>query len=229
MSKVAFSRMDAIFYSPILFFEIADCEALNRQILAETAAMRAESPGVSASNRGGWQSKKDFFARTEPGCVALRKHILEALRMTVLHLAPNFDFNAVQLHFDGWINVNPPGAFNGPHSHSGSNSRLSGTYYVYIPPNSAPQSGLFQFLDPRPYPSRIDGASCFEDKFNIRPRTGMLMIFPSYLYHWVYPNLGDIERVSVAFNMRYFSRAAMAAASDQRSEQESPLAIEVSG
>ena len=41
MSKVAFSRMDAIFYSPILFFEIADCEALNRQILEETAAMRA--------------------------------------------------------------------------------------------------------------------------------------------------------------------------------------------
>jgi hypothetical protein len=56
----------------------------------------------------------------------------------------------------------------------------------------------------------------------------MLMIFPSFLYHWVYPNLGDIERVSVAFNMRYFSRAAMAAASDQTSAG-SPLAIEVSG
>ena len=229
MSKVVFSRMDAIFYSPILSFEIADCEALNRQILEETAAMRAQAPGVSASNRGGWQSQKDFFARTEPGFVTLRKHIVEALRMTVLHLAPNFDFNAVQLHFDGWINVNPPGAFNGPHSHSGSNSRLSGTYYVKIPPDSAPQSGLFQFLDPRPYPSRINGASCFEDKFNIRPRAGMLMIFPSYLYHWVYPNLGDVERVSVAFNMRYFSRAAMATAGDQRSAQESPLAIEVTG
>jgi len=56
----------------------------------------------------------------------------------------------------------------------------------------------------------------------------MLMIFPSFLYHWVYPNLGDIE-VSVAFNMRYFSRAAMAAVSDPRSAQEASVAIEVSG
>ncbi len=229
MSKIAFSRMDAMFYSPLFLFEIADCEGLNRQILEETAAMRAESPGVMASNRGGWQSKKDFFSRPEPGCTALRKHIVEAIRMTVLRLAPKFDFNAVHLHFDGWINVNPPGAFNAPHTHSGSNSRLSGTYYVNIPPNSPPQSGLFQFLDPRPYPARIDGAACFEDRFNIRPKTGMLMIFPSFLYHWVYPNMADVERVSVAFNMRYFNRAAMAAVSDLKFGEESPIAVEASG
>ena len=216
MSKIAFSRTDAIFYSPVVFFEIADCEALNRQLLEETAAMRAQSPGVVASNRGGWQSDKDFFNRTEPGYTTLRNHIVEAVRMTILQLAPNFDFNAVQFHFDGWININPPGAFNAPHSHSGSNSRLSGTYYVNIPPDAPAQSGLFQFLDPRPYPARIEGASCFEDKYNIRPKAGLLMVFPSYLYHWVYPNEGDTERVSVAFNMRYFNRAAMAAVKEVR-------------
>jgi len=227
MSKIAFSRMDAIFYSPVAFFEIADSGTLNRQLLGETATIRAQSSGVMASNRGGWQSKKDFFTRTEPGCATLRKHILEAVRMTILQLAPNFDFNAVQFHFDGWINVNPPGAFNAPHSHSGSNSRLSGTYYVNVPPETPTQSGLFQFLDPRPYPARIEGASCFEDKYNIRPKTGMLTIFPSYLYHWVYPNQGDSDRVSVAFNMRYFNRAAMAVVKDVRSN--SPIETEVNG
>ena len=34
-----------------------------------------------------------------------------------------------------------------------------------------------------------------------------MIIFPSYLRHWVYPNEEESERVSIAFNIRYSSAA----------------------
>jgi hypothetical protein len=51
MSKVTLTRVEALFNSPLVFFQIPDCEALNRQLLAETDAMRARSSGVTKSNR----------------------------------------------------------------------------------------------------------------------------------------------------------------------------------
>jgi hypothetical protein len=31
----------------------------------------------------------------------------------------------------------------------------------------------------------------------------MLLMFPSYLRHWVYPNESDQDRVTIAFNVRF--------------------------
>jgi uncharacterized protein (TIGR02466 family) len=217
MSKVKLARLDALFYSPMLTFQISDCEALNRQLLAETDAMRAGSPGVAKSNRKGWHSEDDFFIRTEPGCTALRNHIMEAVGETTKRLSPNFDFKSNKLQMVGWINVNPSGAFNAPHTHPGF--ELSGTYYVRIPPRSvsiAPDalSGAFEFLDPRANAASlsIEGARCFDPRVIVKPKAGMLMIFPSYLRHWVYPNEEESERVSIAFNIRYFKHKAPAQA-----------------
>ena len=217
MSKVTLARLEALFYSPVLVFQISECEALNRQLLAETAAMRAQSPGVTKSNHKGWHSENDFFVRTEPGCTALRNHIMEAVGETTKRLSSNFDFKSNELQIEGWINVNPTGAFNAPHAHP--SFALSGTYYVSIPSHSvsiAPNalSGAFVFLDPRANAAAvsIEGARCFESQVVVRPKAGMLMIFPSYLRHWVYPNEEESERVSIAFNIRYFNRKALAQA-----------------
>ena len=195
MSKVTLTRVEALFYSPLLQFQISDCEALNRQLLAETDAMRARSPGVTKSNKKGWQSDADFFRRTEPGCSALRNHIAEAVLEATRRLSPNFDIKSNELQMEGWINVNPPGAFNAPHTHP--SFALSGTYYVSIPPESvsiapdsasiAPdaRSGVFEFLDPRVNAAAlsIEGATCFDPGVFVKPKAGLLIIFPSYLRH----------------------------------------------
>ena len=114
---------------------------------------------------------------------------------------------------EGWINVNPPGAFNAPHTHP--SFALSGTYYVSIPPDSvsiAPdaKSGTFEFIDPRVNAGSlsIEGATCFDPGVTVKPKDGLMIIFPSYLRHWVYPNEGESERVSIAFNIRYLKRGA---------------------
>lgn len=209
MSILSLTRIEAMFISPLAVFEISDCDALNRQLLDETAALRGQARGIERSNRSGWHSDGDFFRRSEPGFRALRDHILEAVRTTIMRLAPNFSFNAYLMEAEGWINVNPRGAFNVPHTHSGS--ALSGTYYVSIPPDAQEQSGLFEFLDPRVNAAamEIEGAPCFNRQYTLKPKVGLLVIFPSYLWHWVYPNEADSDRVSIAFNIRLHKRGAV--------------------
>ena len=69
-------------------------------------------------------------------------------------------------------------------------------------------SGILEFIDSR----QVGGlppdlpAPVFAPKFQISPRSGMLLLFPSYLQHWVYPNQEETERVSIAFNARIISR-----------------------
>jgi uncharacterized protein (TIGR02466 family) len=88
---------------------------------------------------------------------------------------------------------------------------LSGTYYVSIPPDA--HSGAFEFIDPRVNGAAlsIEGAACFDPAVILKPKTGMMMIFPSYLRHWVHPNEEETERVSIAFNIRWTQVSAVAA------------------
>ena len=39
------------------------------------------------------------------------------------------------------------------------------------------------------------------DRMTIQPKEGGLLIFPSHLRHWVYPNQQEAERISIAFNL----------------------------
>jgi len=59
-----------------------------------------------------------------------------------------------------------------------------------VPPEGS--SGAIEFLDPRVNANAftIEGAACFNRKFIINPAPGNLLMFPSYLTHWVQPN-GD--------------------------------------
>src|SRR6185295_18378886 len=94
MSRIKLTQVEPAFASPMMMFQVLDCDLLNRQLVEEAQALRARSPGVTRSNREGWHSEDDFFGRTEPGCTALRTHILEAVQETTLWLSPHFDFAA---------------------------------------------------------------------------------------------------------------------------------------
>ncbi len=205
MVEIKLVQIEPAFASPMMLFEVPDCEVLNRQLVEEAQAMRGRSPGLNRSNRDGWHSEDDFFGHTEPGCTALRTHILDAVRQTTQWLSPHFDFAANRALCQGWINVNPPGAFNAPHDHSGF--ALSGVYYASVPLEG--RSGAIEFLDPRANANAytIEGAVCFNRKFVIHPKPGNLLLFPSYLTHWVQPNEEATDRITIAFNIRYLKQS----------------------
>ncbi|HYZ33626.1 MAG TPA: TIGR02466 family protein [Crenalkalicoccus sp.] len=205
MDRLAPQGLELLFASPLLRFAVREAAALNARLLAEIAAMRRASPGLARSNQHGWHSETDFFHRAEPGCAALRTHILEALRQATLRVAPEFDFAQRALQVEGWVNVNGQGGYNTPHDHPGW--AWSGSYYV-AQPEATGRSGMIEFLDPRTNVAvvTVERAACFLSKAQFRPPAGEIIVFPAYLKHWVYPNEQAEERVSVAFNARFAPR-----------------------
>ena len=192
-------KIDSLFPTPLLHFTVADHEALNAALLAEIATRRAKEKGVSRTNRLGWHSQSDLFARPEPAQTRLAETIKQAAAEATRKLAPGAQLDQVQLLCEGWINVNPTGAYNAPHDHGGS--FWSGVYYVAVPEGEG-DGGAIEFIAPHHLhsPGGVVRAPMTAPKATFRPTTGTLLLFPATLTHWVHPNSSAEERVTVAFN-----------------------------
>jgi uncharacterized protein (TIGR02466 family) len=193
---------EELFPLPLVRFEVGDAGPLNQQLLQEISKRRTTEGGLAKSNRKGWHSAPDLFERKEPAHAKLSKMLLRMMAETTRQLAPNTDFATLELIPDGWINVNPKGAYNSPHDHPGC--FWSGVYYVQVPENAG-EAGVIEFLSPHevlPHDGIIQ-AAITADKRRIRPTAGTVLLFPSQLVHWVHPNESDEERVTIAFNARF--------------------------
>lgn len=84
-----------------------------------------------------------------------------------------------QGHFDGydfWINFCDKNSINQKHNHSGT---LSGIIY---------------------YKNDIEQKTHFEN-FEVIGKTGDILLFPSYLEHWVEEQIEEYERITFSFNL----------------------------
>jgi uncharacterized protein (TIGR02466 family) len=203
MDKIKLLGMQPLFYSPLLAFEVPGHDALNPELLSEIAARKAASAGLKRSNLQGWHSEDDLFDRQEPACRTLCAHLLGAVQAATRSVSPDFDFDRHIAQAEGWMNVLGRGGLNTPHDHP--NWVWSGCYYVQVPTPTSELGGSIEFFDVRSNVRTlsIDGAACFASKFTARPLAGTVLMFPSYLRHWVYPHDSDLPRVSIAFNARY--------------------------
>lgn len=197
-----------MFPIPIATAHVDDAEDLNKLLLVEIASRRSCEDNVLRSNRYGWQSERDLFNRKEPGHKRLASHIREMVESTSGRLMPDVMENA-DMRFDGWINLSPRHAVNAPHDHAGA--FWSGTYYVSVPePEDAqdPFSGAIEFIDPRGSigTSSVIDTPFTRPKFTVRPKAGTMMLWPSFVKHWVHPNRADADRVTIAYNA-WFTRA----------------------
>ncbi|MEM9785534.1 MAG: TIGR02466 family protein [Pseudomonadota bacterium] len=197
---------ETLFGTPLARFDVADHETLDAELLAECARLRAESEGVQKSNRGGWHSELDFLDRETPCIQRLRAAAIASVKEMTRRVTSKVDPDDLDMKISGWMNANPRGGFNAPHTHPGAH--WSGVYYVNQPEVETGNSGMIEFIDPRSdLPNwRILRAKPFRPKRKIRPQAGEIVLFPSYLTHWVYPNETDVERVTVAFNATFRKR-----------------------
>lgn len=197
------TKYEKLFSTPLVRFRVPEHEALNAALLSEGARLRGFSDGVTKSNRGGWHSEGNLFDN-EAECIQTLRGLAEASVLEATRkIGAKTDPSTLKLKLFAWMNANPPGGFNAPHTHPGAH--WSGVYYVSQPEIEVGNSGMIEFLDPRSdLPNwRILGASAFRTKKKLRPQAGEIILFPSYLVHWVYPNEADEERVSIAFNATF--------------------------
>lgn len=197
------TKYEKLFSTPLLRFRIPGHEALNSALLNEGARLRAGDDGASKSNRGGWHSSGNLFEE-DAACISTLRDASEAAVLGAMQkISAKADLATLSLKFFAWMNSNPRGSFNAPHTHPGAH--WSGVYYVSQPEVENGTSGMIEFLDPRSdLPNwRLLDASAFRMKKKIRPLPGEMILFPSYLVHWVYPNETDEERVTIAFNATF--------------------------
>jgi uncharacterized protein (TIGR02466 family) len=179
---------------------IPDAEAMNVELKKLIVAEEAEYPSLGRSNIGGWHSRPDFLNRPEPAISALRTWLVWGVRRMIA-ATTGVDAYEGELSTAAWATICPSGAYHAPHCHP--DSAWSGVYYV-DPGNANPDqplSGLLEFLDPR---SGVEAVTSpgdpYGEPFRVRPQPGLLVIFPSWLYHWVHPYTGQEPRIAISFN-----------------------------
>ena len=191
--------VDTLFPIPLFRYRVDDA-TLNDRLSKEIAQRRKAESGMANGNRQGWQSEHDFFARQESGHVSLARLFAQVMKATIQSIDPAADFASFNVTMNGWVNVNPPGGYNGPHQHT--NAVLSGVYYVDVPRGRSEKGGAIEFLSP--HPVRLLGgllkAEMFAERMRYQPKAGDLLIFPGSLPHWVHPNDSGKSRVTIAFN-----------------------------
>ncbi|TAN08582.1 MAG: hypothetical protein EPN36_00020 [Rhodanobacteraceae bacterium] len=160
---------------------------------AEVLRMRAASPQPAGrTNRAGWNSE-DMAVLDRPVFAPLRN----AVRAGCTSALHEMGLAGTPFDLQSWINLHDRGGFNFLHVHEGS--LLSGSFYLSVPPGS----GKFVFRDPRPgvIHGCIKGSvpnGCVD--IHLTPETGLLVLFPCWMEHYVEPHASDAPRIVIAFN-----------------------------
>jgi len=179
---------------------IPDAEAINRDLQALIIAEEAEYSSLGRSNIGGWHSRPDFLSRRDTAVSALAAWLTWALRRMIDASAGANAFKGT-LSVSAWATICRAGAYHAPHSHP--DSAWSGVYYVDPGTDSPgqPLSGVLEFLDPRAGVEAVTApGDPYGEPFRVLPRAGLLVVFPSWLCHWVHPYAGQTPRIAVSFN-----------------------------
>lgn len=146
----------------------------------------------------GDKTRSDLLRWNNPEIPPLRDWILDAAEAMNAHTRSGVDSTGRQVPMvaEAWGVVYREWGFH--HMHSHHDSAWSGVLYVDTG-NLTPGSGTIEFLDPRP------GANPHAHQVltPVPPEPGLMLMFPSWLKHWVTPHCGDSVRVCVAFNIGF--------------------------
>ncbi|HEY6515247.1 MAG TPA: TIGR02466 family protein [Steroidobacteraceae bacterium] len=155
--------------------------------------LRANSPAPAGrTNRGGWNSgEMDVLER--PVWAPLRQTIHAACAAALEEMGRG----GRPFRLQSWVNLHDRGGFNFLHMHEAA--LLSGSFYLEVPVGSGPLC----FRDPRAgvLHGNVKGAvPNGHADVKLKPSTGLLVLFPCWMEHYVEPHEGDEPRICIAFN-----------------------------
>jgi uncharacterized protein (TIGR02466 family) len=193
------------FGTPVLVRQPPGWEKVNDGIKAQILASREADPGVSVSNRGGWQSSATLWDWPSEEFQAWRGWVHGGLLRMAALLTEEPDMNNVEIDYlvGAWANVNRHGAYNDPHVHPDADWAC--VYYVAcgeLEPGWD-RNGQFELRDPRimAQSSKLGGYG-FARSLMIDPEPGSMILFPAWMEHGVHPFYGTGDRISIACNIR---------------------------
>ena len=198
------TNIQTAFAVPIMLHQWDDCDALNqglREAILEKE--KRDTGGRSRSNIGGWHSQDDLDKWTGAAGKDLVQRIIGLVNHATsqIYTAAGETENDVRWSIGLWANVNRKGHYNNVHIHP--YSTWSGVYYV--DPGDQPMSndtpaGTLTFLSPNLAGTNTFFTKVLPQSSSVRPSAGLMVLFPSYLQHFVHPYEGERPRISIAFN-----------------------------
>jgi uncharacterized protein (TIGR02466 family) len=149
--------------------------------------------------------EQNIFSVEHPAIIWLRQSCEHGIKEYSSHAGLE---TTPEYSLQGWPNVNFKGDYHNLHNHP--HSWLSGTYYLHVPSQEKAETyredlnpAEISFFDPRASANmtaiRNDGQ--FDPEYRRQPNAGELFLWPSFLYHFVHPNLVDEPRLSISFNV----------------------------
>lgn len=197
-----------LFATSVFGMKLPGYGIFNQQFIDYIYKEKDKDPlGNARSNYGGWHSPslnfnekiiETFCSKVDPILVNLGKSL-------------GWDMENYYLGFNElWSIINGKRDFNTPHRHG--NSILSLAYYVKFPENG----GDIYFVDPRvagiprkPVLNKeknkeLLGKTHNLDKLVFVPKEGMLLLFPGWLEHGVFPSKSDEDRIVISANINFF-------------------------
>lgn len=175
-------------------------EQANLVLATYIEELDAQSADMTTDYLGG-----NLLLHEHPAVTWLRECINKTVIDYFVHLGMDY---GIKWSLQGWANINRLGDYHDPHNHP--HSYLSGTYYVHLPetPPAAGKRrdlrpGCITFYDPRGTVNMnaVKRDPYVEMEHTVTPEPGMILLWPSFLHHFVHPNLSEDARISVSFNV----------------------------
>jgi uncharacterized protein (TIGR02466 family) len=197
--------VETFFSVPLLVEDIdpAVRDAIRTKVAAYLESDRAKrdiepSPEESVATS---YYKPEAQVLVDAGLEELEQFIMDAAR-TFLEKALRLPPRRLEVQ-RSWINIFKPGAQEAQHSHDGS--LLSCSYYVEAPEDC----GCIVLPDPigarrsyREFTNTVGSDVLTRREIAVEPQPGRLVMFESWLPHYVQCNKSDRVRISIALNLR---------------------------
>jgi len=205
--------LQSYFAHPVGFFRLDNLETLNLELKkiilnSENSTSKNDNPSQKIQPEV-FESKFNFLEWPIPAVTNLRTGFINRLTDVICQIT-QFDKNELKnLSFgcSSWFHITRRGGYVQPHDHP--NASWSIVYCVCSGDKDEehqssgslimqnPAGGVNMYKDPC--------NNNFNGEFNQNARkftleAGDMVIFPSYLFHWVSPYMGNGERITVASN-----------------------------
>ncbi|MDO8904199.1 TIGR02466 family protein [Hydrogenophaga sp.] len=209
------SPLVPLWFTPLGLHRYAQADSVNGLLARVLRSLRATDPNA-APDAAFYASRDDLLQRIRlPEWDGLVRFIVDSLRQTVV-LANQGAWPeatpALQIALRGvWFQMSNQGSHHDVHTHG--NCSWSGVYCVDVDeeharsrhPALGAHNGVTRFYGP--HFNHLGGAHMDfgnaylqSAHFDIAPRPGQLVVFPSWLPHQALPYAGEADRIIVSFN-----------------------------
>jgi uncharacterized protein (TIGR02466 family) len=194
-----------LFPTPLGVFILPNAAELKPGLVAAILQREQEQEvHVATNNIGGWHSTWDLLQWPVSEITTLKEWLNLTVQYMIGAVTRQNQFS-VSLDWYAWANINRAHGYREEHHHP--YAHWSGVYYVQVgayAEENHPHAGQIVFRDPRgainmfPHPGKTD----FGSSHPVTPTEGLLLVFPSWLEHFVHSFNDGPDRITISFNAR---------------------------